>query len=261
VEPDPARVTAVPPTRKVRLDQVLVARGLAQSRDRARALVLAGNVSVDGRPMTKAGTLIDETAEIALRKPDHPWVGRGGIKMAHALDVFDLKVDGINALDIGASTGGFTDVLLQRGATRVVAVDVGHNQLDWRLRSDPRVVCLEGVNARYLRPEDLPEGLRSFALITIDVSFISLAQILPVVPALLEPHGKVVALVKPQFEAGRAEVGAGGIIKDPAVHDRAVERVKTAGVQVGLEPIALEPSPVTGAEGNREFLLLLARSS
>jgi 23S rRNA (cytidine1920-2'-O)/16S rRNA (cytidine1409-2'-O)-methyltransferase len=254
-------VTTVPPIRKVRLDQVLVTRGLAQSRDRARALVIAGNVSVDGQPITKAGTLIDETAEIALRQPDHPWVGRGGIKLAHALDVFDVRVKGLTALDIGASTGGFTDVLLQRGASRVVALDVGHNQLDWRLRSDARVVCLEGVNARYLQPEDLPEGLRSFPLITIDVSFISLSQILPVVPALLEPDGKVIALVKPQFEAGRADVGAGGIIRDPLVQDRAVERVKTAGVQVGLEPVALEPSPVTGAEGNREFLLLLARPS
>jgi 23S rRNA (cytidine1920-2'-O)/16S rRNA (cytidine1409-2'-O)-methyltransferase len=246
---------------KVRLDQVLVTRGLAQSRDRARALVIAGNVSVEGRPITKAGTLIDETAEIALRQPDHPWVGRGGIKLAHALDVFDLKVDGLTALDIGASTGGFTDVLLQRGAARVVALDVGHNQLDWRLRTDARVVCLEGVNARYLQPQDLPEGLRSFALVTIDVSFISLSQILPVVPALLAPEGRVIALVKPQFEAGRAEVGAGGIIRDPLVQERAVERVKTAGVQVGLKPVALEPSPVTGAEGNREFLLLLARPS
>jgi 23S rRNA (cytidine1920-2'-O)/16S rRNA (cytidine1409-2'-O)-methyltransferase len=246
---------------KVRLDQVLVTRGLAQSRDRARALVLAGNVSVDGQPITKAGTLINETAEILLRQPDHPWVGRGGLKLAHALDIFRLDVSGLTALDIGASTGGFTDVMLQRGADRVVALDVGHNQLDWRLRSDPRVVCLEGVNARYLRPEDLPEGLRSFSIITIDVSFISLSQILPVVPALLEPQGKVVALVKPQFEAGRAEVGAGGIVKDPAVQARAVDRVKAAGVQVGLEPIALEPSPVTGAEGNREFLLLLARPS
>ena len=258
MEPDAARVTAVP---KLRLDQALVTRGLAQSRERARALVIAGSVSVNGRPVTKAGTLVDQDAEIALRQPDHPWVGRGGIKLAHALDVFHLNVDGLTALDIGASTGGFTDVLLQRGAAKVVALDVGHNQIDWRLRNDPRVLCLEGVNARYLRPEDLPEGLRSFAIVTIDVSFISLSQILPIVPALLEPDGRVVALVKPQFEAGRADVGAGGIITDPVVHERAVERVKAAGVQVGLEPVALEPSPVTGAEGNREFLLLLARPS
>ena len=246
---------------KLRLDQILVARGLAQSRDRARALVIAGNVSVDGRPISKAGTLVDEAAEISLRQPDHPWVGRGGIKLAHALDVFQLTVTGLTALDIGASTGGFTDVLLQHGAAKVVALDVGRNQIDWRLRSDPRVVCLEGVNARYLRPDDLPEGLRSFSIVTIDVSFISLSQILPVVPALLEPDGKVVALVKPQFEAGRADVGAGGVITDPAIHERAVERVKAAAVQVGLEPLALEASPVTGAEGNREFLLLLARPS
>ena len=258
MEPDSTRVTALP---KLRLDQVLVTRGLAQSRERARALVIAGNVSVNGRPVTKAGTLIAEDAEIVLRQPDHPWVGRGGIKLAHALDVFHVDVSGLTALDIGASTGGFTDVLLQRGAAKVVALDVGHNQIDWRLRNDPAVVCLEGVNARYLRPEDLPEGLRSFGIVTIDVSFISLSQILPVVPPLLDADGRVVALVKPQFEAGRADVGAGGVITDPQVHERAVERVKAAGVQVGLEPVALEPSPVTGAEGNREFLLLLARPS
>src|SRR4030095_4003496 len=157
---------------KVRADQLLVARGLAQSRERARAMLLAGDVDVGGVRVTKAGALVDDAAEISLRQPDHPWVGRGGIKLAHALDVFELRVDGITALDIGASTGGFTDVLLQRGAARVVALDVGHNQLDWRLRTDPRVVCMEGVNARYLRPEDLPEGLRSFPLVTTHASFL-----------------------------------------------------------------------------------------
>ena len=244
---------------KSRLDQLLVARGLAQSRERARALLLAGHVDVNGARVTKAGTLIDDDAAITMRQPDHPWVGRGGIKLAHAIEAFHLNVTGITALDIGASTGGFTDVLLQRGATRVVALDVGHNQIDWKLRSDPRVVCLEGTNARYLRPENLPDGLREFALVTIDVSFISLAQILPVVPPLLTPGGHVVALVKPQFEAGRADVGAGGIVRDPDIHARVIDEVTAAAVQVGLERVALTPSPVTGAEGNTEFLLLLRR--
>jgi 23S rRNA (cytidine1920-2'-O)/16S rRNA (cytidine1409-2'-O)-methyltransferase len=243
---------------KARLDLLIVARGLAPSRERAQALLLAGHVDVNGVRATKAGTLVDEAAEITVRQDDHPWVGRGGLKLAHALEVFGLDVTGITALDIGASTGGFTDVLLQRGAARVVALDVGHNQIDWRLRSDPRVVCLEGVNARYLKPEDLPEGLRTFALVTIDVSFISLTHILPVVPTLLEPGGRVVALVKPQFEAGRHDVGKGGIVRDPAVRAATVERVTQAAVQIGLARRALEPSPITGAEGNEEFLLLLS---
>jgi 23S rRNA (cytidine1920-2'-O)/16S rRNA (cytidine1409-2'-O)-methyltransferase len=244
---------------KTRLDQLLVTRGLAQSRERARALVLAGHVDVNGARVTKAGAQVDEAAGITVRQPDHPWVGRGGLKLAHALDVFGVDVTGTEALDIGASTGGFTDVLLQRGAARVVALDVGHNQLDWRLRRDPRVVCLEGVNARYLRPEMLPGGPRTFGLVTIDVAFISLAQILPVVPALLAPGGRIIALVKPQFEAGRDDVGAGGIVRDPAVHRRVIEQVSRAAVQVGLKPLRVEPSPVTGAEGNREFLLFLER--
>jgi 23S rRNA (cytidine1920-2'-O)/16S rRNA (cytidine1409-2'-O)-methyltransferase len=201
---------------------------------------------------------VDDTADIVVRREDHPWVGRGGLKLAHALDVFGVDVRGITALDIGASTGGFTDVLLQRGAAHVVALDVGHNKIDWRLRSDARVLVLEGVNARYLKPEDLPETTRAFALVTIDVSFISLTHILPVVPALLTPGGHVIALVKPQFEAGRHEVGKGGIIRDPAVRAAAVERVTQAAVQIGLARRALEPSPITGAEGNEEFLLLLA---
>jgi 23S rRNA (cytidine1920-2'-O)/16S rRNA (cytidine1409-2'-O)-methyltransferase len=246
---------------KSRLDQLLVARGLAQSRERARALLLAGHVDVDGVRVTKAGTLVDDAAAIVMRQPDHPWVGRGGIKLAHALDTFGVDVTGITALDIGASTGGFTDVLLQRGAARVVALDVGHNQIDWRLRTDPRVVCLEGMNARYLKPEDLPADARTFALVTIDVSFISLTQILPVVPPLLGPGGRVVALVKPQFEAGRSDVGPGGIVRDPAIHARAIEQVTAAALQIGLKRLRMESSPVTGAEGNQEFLVLFERQS
>jgi len=245
---------------KSRLDQLLVTRGLAQSRERARALLIAGDVLVNGRPATKAGTLVEADAEISLRQPDHPWVGRGGIKLAHALDAFGVDVTGQAALDIGASTGGFTDVLLRRGAAHVVALDVGHGQFDWRLRNDPRVSCLEGVNARYLTPEMLPPGHRQFDIVTIDVSFISLALVFPVVPPLLAPHGRVIALVKPQFEAGREHVRAGGIVADARVHERVISEVTDAAHRVGLTRMALAPSPITGAEGNREFLLLLTRT-
>ena len=241
-----------------RLDQLLVARGLAQSRERARALLMAGHVTVDGRVITKAGTLVDPDADVNLRQPDHPWVGRGGLKLAHALETFGVDVSGALALDIGASTGGFTDVLLQRGARRVVALDVGHNQIDWRLRTDPRVVVLEGVNARYLTPEALPDDARVFDIVTIDVSFIGLGYVLPVVPPLLAPGGRIIALVKPQFEAGREDVGAGGIVADPVVHARVMDNVTRAAHQVGLTRLADTPSPVEGAHGNREFLLLLA---
>ena len=241
-----------------RIDLLLVSRGLVPSRERARALLLSGQVLVNGQPVTKAGALVDPGAEIVLKQPDHPWVGRGGIKLAHALDVFGLNVTGLTALDVGASTGGFTDVLLHRGAARVVAIDVGHNQLDWRLRSDGRVLCLEGVNARYLHAGDLPEDARRFGIIVIDVSFISLSHILAPLPALLEPAGRIVALVKPQFEAGRADVGAGGIVRDPAVHARVLDEVTAAAHQVGLVRLAMEPSPIEGAEGNREFFLLFS---
>jgi len=242
---------------KVRLDQLLVARGLAPSRERARALILAGDVQVDDDRQVKAGTLVDPNANIVVRASDHPWVGRGGVKLAHALEVFHLHVPGIVALDIGASTGGFTDVLLQHGAAHVVALDVGHGQLDWRLRIDPRVTVLEHVNARHLRADQLPEQLRAFDVITIDVSFISLRHIFPVVPPLLKAGGHVIALVKPQFEAGRPDVGKGGIVRDTTVHDRVIEEVTASARAAGLARVALEPSPIEGAEGNREFLLLL----
>ncbi len=245
---------------KVRLDQLLVTRGLVASRERARALILAGDVLVDGHPLTKAGTAVDDAVGIRLKTPDHPYVSRGGLKLAHALDTFGLDPSGLTALDIGASTGGFTDVLLQRGAARVVALDVGHNQLDWKIRSDPRVVVIEGANARHLTPEALPADARPFGLITIDVSFISLRHILPVLPALLASGASVVALVKPQFEAGREDVGKGGIVRDPLVHARVVEDVTQAARQVGLEPRGVVPSPIEGAEGNREFLLWLCPS-
>jgi 23S rRNA (cytidine1920-2'-O)/16S rRNA (cytidine1409-2'-O)-methyltransferase len=236
---------------RVRLDQLVVNRGLAPSRERARALVLAGNVSVDGAQVTKAGTQVNEQADVVIVAPDHPYVGRGGLKLAHALDAFHIAVEGRHGLDIGASTGGFTDVMLQRGAARVVALDVGHGQLDWRLRNDPRVMVIEHMNARHLTLDALPGPVD---LVTIDVSFISLSRILPVVPPLLSPAADVVALVKPQFEAGRTEVRK-GVIRDPAVHDRVLAEVAAAGAEVGLTRVASTPSPVTGQKGNVELLI------
>jgi 23S rRNA (cytidine1920-2'-O)/16S rRNA (cytidine1409-2'-O)-methyltransferase len=235
---------------RVRLDQLVVSRGLAATRERARALVLAGQVSVDGQPITKAGTTVDDASDVALIAPDHPYVGRGGLKLAHALDTFHIGVEQRECLDIGASTGGFTDVMLKRGAARVVALDVGHGQLDWTLRNDPRVVVLEHVNARHLTPAMLPGQVD---LVTIDVSFISLSRIFPVIPPLLRAGADIVALVKPQFEAGRAEV-RNGIIRDPGVHERVLDEVAVAGAEVGLTRVAWTPSPVTGQKGNVEFL-------
>jgi 23S rRNA (cytidine1920-2'-O)/16S rRNA (cytidine1409-2'-O)-methyltransferase len=241
------------------LDTLLVERGLAASRDRARALVLGGHVLVNGVAAPKAGTPVPADADVRLLEADHPYVGRGGVKLAHALDAFRIDVANRLVLDIGASTGGFTDVLLRRGASRVVAVDVGRGQLDWRLRSDPRVLVVEGVNARSLTDEMLPEQARRFDVVTIDVAFISLGKILPAVVPLLNDHGSVVALVKPQFEAGRAEVGKGGIVRDPAVHERVLEQVTTGAARMGLERVGMTPSPIEGAEGNREFFLYLRR--
>ena len=243
-----------------RLDTVLVERGLAATRERARALILAGQVRINGQTANKAGAAVPPEATVTLDAPDHPYVGRGGIKLAHALDEFGLSPAGKAVLDIGASTGGFTDVLLQRGAAMVVALDVGHGQLDWKLRNDPRVVVLERTNARTLTPEQLPERVRQFAMVTVDVSFISLRQILPVIPPLLEPGGDVITLVKPQFEAGREDVGKGGIVRDVEVQQRVVEAVTTAAAQLGLTRAGLIESPITGMEGNRELLIHLRRA-
>jgi len=240
-----------------RLDTALVARGLAASRERARGLILAGLVRVNGEVMSKAGTPVTPDAHVTLIEPDHPYVGRGGVKLAHALDVFGVEVTGRLALDIGASTGGFTDVLLRRGAPRVVALDVGHSQLDWKLRSDPRVIVLERINARTLTPDQLPEDARAFEVVTMDVSFISARQVLPAVVPLLVPRADVVVLVKPQFEAGREEVGKGGLVHDAAVHARVIDEVAAAANRLGLTRVAMTESPITGTEGNREFFLHL----
>jgi 23S rRNA (cytidine1920-2'-O)/16S rRNA (cytidine1409-2'-O)-methyltransferase len=236
---------------------LLVERGLVPSRERARALILAGQVRVEGQPATKAGASVSPDAAVLVLAPEQPYVSRGGLKLAAALDAFGIEVQGRQALDIGASTGGFTDVLLQRGATRVLAIDVGHGQLDWRLRNDPRVIVIERLNARALTPDQLPPGARLFDIVTIDVSFISLRHILPVVPPLLAPGADVIALVKPQFEAGRAEVGKGGIVRDPEVQARAVEGIAAAADTLGLTRSGQVESPITGMEGNREFLLHL----
>lgn len=215
---------------------------------------MSGVVLVDGQPARKAGTPIAADAHITLREPDHPYVGRGGLKLAHALDTFGIAVAGRDALDIGASTGGFTDVLLKRGARRVVAFDVGHGQLDWGLRNDSRVVVIERANARTLEPSHLPSLVD---IVTIDVSFISLRHIFPRVPPLLRDDADVVALVKPQFEAGRAEVGKKGVIRDPDVQARVVEEATHAAAGVGLVRQAMTESPITGDTGNREFFLHL----
>lgn len=245
------------PARRTRLDTLLVSRGLVESREKARALILAGKVTVTGRPSAKAGTTVPDDAEVQVATADQPWVSRGGVKLDFALDAFAIDVSGRLALDIGASTGGFTDVLLARGARRVIALDVGHNQLHWRLRTDARVTVIEKINARHLRRQQIAELGDGAGIVTIDVSFISLRHIFPVVPSLLTVGADVVALVKPQFEAGRDDVGRGGLVTDPAVHGRVLDEVSTAAARVGLARIAMIESPITGAEGNREFLLHL----
>ena len=237
-----------------RLDQLLVARSLADSREKARALILAGQVLVNGQKVDKAGHPVDPNARIELL--DQPrYVGRGGLKLEAALDHFHIGPAGKTCLDIGASTGGFTDCLLQRGAARVYAIDAGTAQLDWKLRTDPRVVSKEQLNARYLSAADVPELIH---LAVCDVSFISITMILPVLPPLLANNAEMVILVKPQFELERHQVGKGGIIRDPALHQQACRRVDDAVRQLGFHT-AIIPSPVLGAEGNQEFLLYARR--
>ena len=243
--------------RTIRLDSLLVERGLAESREKARALILAGKVMVGGHEAGKAGTMVPAAADLRVIGPDHPWVSRGGIKLAAALDAFGIDATDRIALDIGASTGGFTDVWLQRGARQVIALDVGHSQLHWKLRSDPRVTVIEHTNARYLKPGDLPDPGSPITRVSLDVSFISLRHLFPVLPPLVATGADIIALVKPQFEAGRRDVGRGGLVQDPDVHARVVAEVTAAATAVGLTRMALVDSPITGAEGNKEFLLHL----
>lgn len=241
---------------KLRLDQLLVRRGLAESRERAQALILAGQVDLDGHGAVKAGTMVSEHAAVTVTGPDHPWVGRGGLKLAHALDAFAIDVRGRTGLDVGASTGGFTDVLLARGATRVVAVDVGRGQLHWKLRQDPRVHVVEGVNARHLTAADVAALDGPPGIVTVDVSFISLALILPALLPIASAETDLVALVKPQFEAGRRDAPK-GIVRDAAVHARVQAEVTAKAAAIGWTRLAATPSPIVGAKGNREFLMHL----
>ena len=237
---------------KLRADQLLVARGLAESRSRAQALIMAGAVFSGERKLAKAGDMLAEDAPLEVRGRDHPWVSRGGIKLDHGLDHFGFDVAGAVALDVGSSTGGFTDVLLSRGAARVYAVDVGTNQLAWKLRQDPRVVVHEQTNARTLTSEIVPEPVD---IVVCDASFIGLAKVLPAALGLAKPGARLVALVKPQFEAGREEVGKGGVVRDAAVHERVCTEAKAWVESQGWTVIGIVESPITGPEGNREFLL------
>ncbi len=234
------------------MDQLLVARGLADSRTRAQALIMAGAVFSGERKIAKAGDMLAGDAPLEVRGKDHPWVSRGGIKLDHGLAHFGFDVTGAVALDVGSSTGGFTDVLLSRGAARVYAVDVGTNQLAWKLRQDPRVVVHEQTNARHLTFELIPEPID---ILVCDASFISLAKVLDAALDLAKPGGKLVALVKPQFEAGREEVGKGGVVRDPQVHRRVCDAAAQWIASRGWRVLHVTESPITGPEGNVEFLL------
>jgi len=237
---------------KIRADQLLVSRGLAESRTRAQALIMAGAVFSGDRKLAKGGDMLVEDAPLEVRGKDHPWVSRGGIKLDHGLNHFGLDVTGAVALDVGSSTGGFTDVLLSRGAAKVYAVDVGTNQLAWKLRQDPRVVVHEQTNARNLDSRLIPEPVD---IVVCDASFIGLAKVLEAPLKLAKSGARLVALIKPQFEAGREEVGKGGVVRDPEVHERVCATAKAWVESQGWTVLGIEPSPITGPEGNVEFLL------
>jgi 23S rRNA (cytidine1920-2'-O)/16S rRNA (cytidine1409-2'-O)-methyltransferase len=241
---------------KTRADQLLVDRGLAESRARAQALILAGLVFSGERKIDKAGQAVAADALLDVRGRDHPWVSRGGIKLAHGLDQFGWKVTGAVALDVGSSTGGFTDVLLHRGAARVYAVDVGTNQLAWKLRQDPRVIVREQTNARYLTAEQVPELVD---IVVCDASFIALTKVLDRALDFARPGGRLLALVKPQFEAERGEIGKGGVVRDAAVHERVVAAFSSWLTERDWTVVGSTPSPITGPEGNVEFLVAARR--
>ncbi len=239
---------------KIRLDLLLVERGLTPSRERARALILAGHVLVNGTPVSKVGALVPTESAVILKSPDQPYVSRGGLKLAAALSSFNIDVTGQVALDVGASTGGFTDCLLQHGAARVYCVDVGYGQLAWRLRQDPRVIVLERTNIRYLPREAIPEEMD---LAVADVSFISLKLVLPQILQFLRPDGLIIALVKPQFEVGKGQVGKGGVVRDPQQQQQVVAEIQKFAQGLGLAAEGVIPSPILGPKGNQEYLLYL----
>jgi 23S rRNA (cytidine1920-2'-O)/16S rRNA (cytidine1409-2'-O)-methyltransferase len=241
---------------KERLDVLLVKKGFYPSRERAKASIMAGIVYVEGQKSDKAGNMVEETAEITVKENPCPYVSRGGLKLEKAMKSWDIRLDGQVCMDIGASTGGFTDCMLQNGAVKVYAVDVGYGQLDWKLRTDPRVINMEKCNVRYLEPETIED---SIGFISIDVSFISLKLVLPVAEGLLEEGGHLVCLVKPQFEAGREQVGKKGIVRDRRVHREVIEKVLSYAADSGLSYGGLTWSPVTGAKGNIEYLLHLTK--
>lgn len=240
--------------RRERIDKLLVERGLADSRTKAQAMVMAGVVLVDEQRVEKPSHQFDPNSSIRIKGSDDPtarYVGRGGLKLEAALREFQIDATGFNCLDVGASTGGFTDCLLQHGARAVVAIDVGHNQIDWRLRNDPRVEVREGVNARYLQREDFAQ---QFDLAVMDVSFISATKVLPAIVSLIVPGGSIITLIKPQFEVGRGEVGGGGIVRDPVKRQRVIEEVNAAARDIGLQVMKVIESPIQGADGNVEYL-------
>ena len=244
------------PDQAERIDKLLVQRGFAESRTKAQALVMAGVVLVNEQRVAKPSEIIPLNAAIRIKGGDDPgarYVGRGGLKLEAALREFQINADGLDCLDVGASTGGFTDCLLQHGARHVISIDVGHNQIDWRLRTDTRVEVREGVNARYLKPADFA---KRFDLIVVDVSFISVTKILPSLVGLLQADGRLIVLIKPQFEVGRGEVGKGGIVRDPEKHARVIEEIKQAAAELALAARNLIESPLRGADGNVEFLAL-----
>ena len=245
---------------KLRLDQ-LVARQFALSREKAQALIIAGDILVNEQKIQKPGAPVPEDAVLRLLGEQCPYVSRGGLKLAGALDIFQVNPQGLHCLDVGASTGGFTDCLLQRGAARVIALDVGHNQLDWKIRNDPRVNVIEKCNFRYITKTELLKlsgpGELDLQLAVVDVSFISLDKIFPPLKDVLVPGAKVIALVKPQFEAERSEVGKGGIIKDPVIHQKAQKKIRDHAAQTGFKILGEDVSPITGTDGNKEFFIYL----
>lgn len=244
--------------KKERLDVLLVKKGLASSREKAKAIIMSGIVFVDGQREDKAGSTFDEKQQIIIKGKTLKYVSRGGLKLEKAMNNFGISLEGKVCMDVGASTGGFTDCMLQNGAIKVYSVDVGHGQLDWKLRNDERVVCMERTNMRYMTEDDIEEKA---SFVSIDVSFISLTKILPAVSRILETEGQVVALIKPQFEAGREKVGKKGVVRDPKVHEEVIEKICDFASSNGFLLLHLDYSPIKGPEGNIEYLLHMQKTA